>query len=174
MGPTAGRSWHRAGGALSVCAMKHALSALALSLSLAAALALPAVAQGPAETVTVGGAGKTTTFTVELANTKPAAEAGLAGRASLAKDRGLLIDYRTLGEPASPTMKGVTIGLDMLFLGPDGTITGIIQYARPGSLRPLWTGLGWVATMEIPAGQVAALGIKTGEKVRGKLFGNGG
>ena len=154
--------------------MKHALSAVAFSGSLLLALALPAAAQGPTETVTVGSAAKSTTFTVELANTKAAADKGLAGRTELAKDHGLLIDYRNVGEPATPTMKGVTIGLDMLFLGPDGTITGIIQYARPGSLRPLWTGLGWVATMEIPAGQVAALGIKTGDKVRGKLFGNAG
>ena len=154
--------------------MKHALSALALSLSLGFALALPAVAQGATETLLVPGGGKTTTFTVELATTKAAAEKGLVGRTDLAKDNGLLIDYRAVGEPATPTMKGVTIGLDLLFLGPDGTITGIIQNARPGSLRPLWTGLGWVATLEIPAGQVAALGIKTGDKVRGKMFGNAG
>ncbi len=155
--------------------MKHALSALAFSLSLGFAMAVPAAAQGATETVTVASGGKSTTFTVELAATRAAADKGLIGRTELAKDHhGLLIDYRAVGEPVTPTMKDVTIGLDLLFLGPDGTITGIIQYARPGSLRPLWTGLGWVATMEIPAGQVAALGIKTGDKVRGKLFGNAG
>lgn len=151
--------------------MKHALSALVLSLSLGAALALPAAAQGATETLTVGAAGKMSTLTVELASTKAAAAAGLAGRASLATGHGLLIDYRTLGEPVSPTMKGVTVALDFVFLGSDGTITGIIQNARPGSLRPLWTGLGWSAVVEIPAGQATALGLKTGDKVRGKPFG---
>ena len=170
----AGHSWLCRGGALSVCAMKHALSALALSLSLGFGFALPAAAQGPTETVVVGNGAKTATFTVGVANTRAAADKGLAGRADLAKDRGLLIDYRNNGEPASPTMKGVTVGLDMLFLGPNGTITGIVQYARPGSLRPLWTGLRWVAVMEIPAGQVAALGLKTGNKVKSKAFGNAG
>ena len=71
-------------------------------------------------------------------------------------------------------MKGVTIDLDVLFLGPDGTIIGIVQGARAGSLRPLWTGLGWAAVLEIPAGQATALGLKTGDKVRGKVFGNAG
>ncbi len=143
-------------------------------MSLSLALTLPAAAQGPTETVMIASGGKSSTFTVEMATTKAAADKGPVGRTDLAKDHGLLIDYRAVGEPATPTMKDVTIGLDLLFLGPDGTITGIIQYARPGSLRPLWTGLGWVATLEIPAGQVAALGIKTGEKVRGKMFGNAG
>ena len=154
--------------------MKHALSALVLSTSLGFALALPAVAQGPTDTVMIASGGKSVTFTVEMATTKAAADKGLIGRADLAKDHGLLIDYRAVGEPSTPTMKGVAIGLDLLFLGSDGTITGIIQYARPGSLRPLWTGLGWSATLEIPAGQVAVLGIKTGDKVRGKMFGSAG
>ena len=154
--------------------MKHALSALVLSTSLGFALALPAVAQGPTDTVMIASGGKSVTFTVEMATTKAAADKGLIGRADLAKDHGLLIDYRAVGEPSTPTMKGVAIGLDLLFLGSDGTITGIIQYARPGSLRPLWTGLGWVAVMEIPAGQVAALGLKTGDKVKSKAFGNAG
>lgn len=132
------------------------------------------MAQGATETATVVSGDKTHAFTVELANTKAAADKGLAGRASLGNDQGLLIDYRQIGQPDTPTMKGVTIGLDLLFLAPDGTITGIIQYARPGSLRPLWTGLGWVVTMEIPAGRVAALGIKPGDKVKAKAFGNAG
>jgi uncharacterized protein len=154
--------------------MKHALAAFALSVPVAFALAFPASAQGATETATVISGGKSHAFTVEIANTKAAADQGLIGRASLPNDHGLLIDYRPVGQPATPTMKGVTIGLDLLFIAPDGTITGIIQYARPGSLRPLWTGLGWVVTMEIPAGQVAARGIKPGDKVKAKAFGNAG
>lgn len=153
--------------------MKHALSALALSLSLALAAALPAAAQGT-ETVSVTSGGKTTTFTVELATTQAAADKGLGGRTELAKDHGLLIDYRPIGKPSSPTMKGVTVGLDFLFLAPDGSITCIIANARPGSLRPLWTGLSYVAALEIPAGQAAALGIKPGDKVKAKTLGNAG
>lgn len=151
--------------------MKHALSAFALSLSTGFALALPAVAQ---ETVSVTGGGKTTTFTVELATTQAAADRGLGGRTELARDHGLLIDYRAIGKPSSPTMKGVTVGLDFLFIAPDGSITCIITNARPGSLRPLWTGLSYVAALEIPAGQAAALGLKPGDKVKAKVLGNAG
>lgn len=147
--------------------MKHVLSPLAFALAFAA----PAFAQ---ETVTITSGDKTHTFKVQTAETRAAAVAGLAGKTALAADEGLLVDYRKVGEPLSPTMKGVAFNLDMLFLSADGTIVGTVQQARAGSLRPLWVGLASVATLEIPAGQVAALGIKTGDKVRGKAFGNGG
>lgn len=150
--------------------MKHAISAL-VGLSFGFALALPAVAQ---ETVSVSSGGKTSTFTVEVAKTQAEADKGLGGRTELAKDHGLLVDYRAIGKPSSPTMKGVTIGLDFLFLAPDGSITTIIANARPGSLRPLWTGLSYVSALEIPAGQAAALGLKPGDKVTGKVLGNAG
>lgn len=150
--------------------MKHAIFALAASLSLV--LAAPAFAQS--ETVTITSGDKTHTFTAEVAGTKAAAEAGLAGRTTLAKDAGLLIDYRAVGEPMSPTMKGVTMDLDMLFLAADGTVVGIVKQARAGSLRPLWTGLSSVATLEIAGGQVVALGLKTGDKVRAKGIGSAG
>jgi uncharacterized membrane protein (UPF0127 family) len=149
--------------------MKRTLFAIALALVLPAA----AMAQ-PAETLTILSGEKTHTVKVDVAETKPAAVAGLAGRAALAAGEGLLIDYRKVGENPSPTMKGVGFDLDVVFLAPDGTIVGMIQQARAGSLRPLWVGLGSAAVLEIPAGQVAALGLKTGDKVRHRAFGNAG
>lgn len=146
--------------------MKHALAALVLSLGLAA----PALA----ETVTIASGEKTHTFNVEVAETKAAAEAGLKGRTEIAKDGGLLVDYRKVGDFNSPNMKGMLVDLDFLFIAADGTVVATIQHARAGSLRPLWAGLGLVATLEIPSGQVAALGIKPGDKVRGRTFGNAG
>jgi uncharacterized protein len=74
----------------------------------------------------------------------------------------------------SPTMKGVAFDLDVLFIAPEGTIVAVIQHARAGSLRPLWVGLGSTAVLQIPSGQVAALGIKPGDKVRHKAFSNAG
>lgn len=150
--------------------MKHTLFVFAATLSLA--LAAPAFAQ--TETLTITSGDKTHTFTVELAETKAKAEAGLAGRATLAKDAGLLIDFRKVGEQVALTMKGVAMDLDVLYLAPDGTIVGIVKQARAGSLRPLSTGLNAVAAVEISGGQVSALGIKTGDKVRAKATGNAG
>jgi uncharacterized membrane protein (UPF0127 family) len=149
--------------------MKRTLLALALALTLPAA----AIAQ-PAETLTIASGGKTHPVKVDVAETKAAAEAGLVGRASLPAGEGLLIDYRKVGENLSPTMKGVAFDLDVLFVAADGTIVGTIQHARAGSYRPLWVGLGSSAVLELPSGQVAALGIKTGDKVRHRAFGNAG
>lgn len=131
---------------------------------------MPAAAQ----TATIVSGDKTHPLNVELVETKAAAEQGLAGRAQLPTGSGMLIDYRKVGEPLTPTMRGVTFDLDLLFLAPDGTIVGIIQHARAGSLRPLWVGLRSVAVLEIPSGQVTALGIKTGDKVRHGSFSNAG
>jgi uncharacterized membrane protein (UPF0127 family) len=149
--------------------MKRTFFAIAFALVLPAA----AIAQ-PAETLTIVSGDKSHTVKVDVAETKSAAEAGLAGRTALAAGEGLLIDYRKVGENMSPTMKGVGFDLDLLFVAPEGTIVGVIQHARAGSLRPLWVGLGSSAVLEIPAGQVAALGIKPGDKVRHRAFGNAG
>ena len=46
--------------------------------------------------------------------------------------------------------------------------------ARGGSLRPVAPGLGAAAVLQIAAGQSAALGIKPGDTVKNKIFGNGG
>ena len=149
--------------------MKRSLFAIAFALVLPAA----AIAQ-PAETLTIVSGDKSHTVKVDVAETKVAAVAGLAGRTALAAGEGLLIDYRKVGENLSPTMKGVGLDLDLLFVAPEGTIVGVIQHARAGSLRPLWVGLGSSAVVELPKGQVAALGIKPGDKVRHRAFGNAG
>ncbi|MFZ4684997.1 MAG: DUF192 domain-containing protein [Hyphomonadaceae bacterium] len=149
--------------------MKRSLFAIAFALVLPAA----AIAQ-PAETLTIVSGDKSHTVKVDVAETKAAAVAGLAGRTALAAGEGLLIDYRKVGENLSPTMKGVGFDLDLLFVAPEGTIVGVIQHARAGSLRPLWVGLGSSAVVELPKGQVAALGIKPGDKVRHRAFGNAG
>jgi uncharacterized membrane protein (UPF0127 family) len=148
--------------------MKKLIAGLVVS----ACLAAPAFAQ--TDTVTIASGDKTHTIRVDVADTLPAATAGLAGRTALPAGQGLLVDYRKAGDFVSPTMKGVAFDLDFLFVAPDGTIIATVQHARAGSLRPLWAGLGLVAAVEIPAGQVAALGIKTGDKVRHRIFGNAG
>ena len=144
-------------------------------LAFAFALLLPAAAIAqPAETLTVTSGDKTHTVKVDVAETKAAAETGLVGRTALAPGEGLLIDYRKSGENMSPTMKGVAFDLDVLFVAADGTVVAVIQHARAGSLRPLWAGLASTAVLQIPSGQVAALGIKPGDKVRHKAFSNAG
>ena len=81
---------------------------------------------------------------------------------------------RTAPEGSALNMKGVTVNLDLLFVGPEGTVVAIAQNARAGSVRPLNPGLRSAAVIEIAAGQAAALGLKPGDKVRHKVFGNAG
>jgi len=147
---------------------------LIVSAVLAAALAPSALAQGATEPLSIVSGDKTSTFQVEVVNTMAAIQKGLGGRASLAKDHGLLMDSRAVREPIVLTMKDVAFELDVLFLDIDGTIRAIVSGARPGSLRPLDPGLGAAAVLEIAGGQAAALGFKPGDKVKSKLFGNGG
>lgn len=147
---------------------------LFVSILVAALLAGAAHAQGATEPLSIVSGDKTHAFQVETVNTLPAIQQGLTGRASLAKDHGLLMDFRTLKERTVLDMKGVAVELDMLFLDSDGTVRAIAVNARPGSHRPVDPGLAAAAVLQILGGQSAALGVKPGDKVRNKLFGNGG
>jgi uncharacterized protein len=152
---------------------------LLLSAVLAAAFATPAfapsaLAQGATEPLSIVSGDKTHVFQVEVASTPADITKGLSGRASLAKDHGLLMDSRTLKEPIALNMKGVQVDLDMLFLDGDGTVRAIAVGARPGSLRTITPGIGAMAVLQIPGGQSTALGLKPGDKVKNKIFGNAG
>ncbi len=147
---------------------------LLVSIALAATLVSTARAQG-VEPLSITSGDKTHAFQVEVVNTAPAIKQGLGGRTSLAKDHGLLMDLRTIqGDDTVINMKGVTVELDMLFLDTDGTIRAIAVSARPGSLRGVTPGLAAAAVLQIPGGQSAALGLKPGDNVNNKIFGNGG
>lgn len=141
---------------------------------LAAAFAAPALAQGATEPLSIVSGDKTHAFQVEVANTVAGITKGLSGRASLAKDHGLLMDSRTLKEPIKLTMQGVQVELDTLFIDTDGTVRAIVVGARPGSLRNLSPGVGAMAVLQIAGGQSTVLGLKPGDKVKNKIFGNGG
>ncbi len=141
---------------------------------LAIAPPAPAFAQGASEPLSIVSGGKPNVFQVEVASTPEARARGLGGRDALAKDHGLLLDYRTVKEQSAVTMKDVKVDLDMLFLDGDGTVIAIATNARPGSLRPVAPGLGAAAVLQIAGGQSAALGLKPGDKVKNKMFGNGG
>ncbi|OYX47541.1 MAG: hypothetical protein B7Y90_12760 [Alphaproteobacteria bacterium 32-64-14] len=150
--------------------MKKLVALFALSLVIAA----PAFAQGAIEPLTIVSGAKTHTLKVEVADTPEEIAKGLMGRGSLAADQGMLFDMRTAPEGTALNMKGVTVNLDLLFVGPEGTVVAVAQNARAGSVRQLNPGLRSAAVIEIAAGQAAALGLKPGDKVRHKVFGNAG
>ncbi len=141
---------------------------------LAAALVSPALAQTPSEAVSIVSGGKTHAFQVEVADTLPEISKGLSGRTTLGKDQGLLMDFRQVREQYNLNMKGVQVDLDMLFIDGEGMVRAIAANARPGSLRTVAPGLGSAAVLQIAGGQAAALGLKPGDMVKNKIFGNGG
>lgn len=148
--------------------MKKLLSIAAL----AAVFALPAFAE--TEPLSIVSGDKTHAFQVDVAATPEARAKGLNGVETLAKDHGLLVDYRKVTEQESISMKGVKMDLDMLFLDGEGTVVAIANSARAGSLRAIAPGVSAAAVLEIPGGQAVALGLKPGDKVKNKMFGNGG
>lgn len=150
--------------------MKKLLASAVFSL----AIALPAFAQGPTEPLSIKSGDKTHAFNVEIADTPEEITQGLAGRASVAAGQGLLLDMRKAPDGVLLNLKGVQVNLDLLYVGADGTVVAVIQNARAGSLRPLAPGLRSAAIIEIAGGQAAALGLKPGDKVTHKAFGNAG
>ena len=147
---------------------------LLVTAALVLAAAMPAFAEGAAQPLTIKSGDKSHTFQVEAAHTLPEITKGLAGRASLAKDHGMLLDFRNIKEQYTLNMKGVTVELDMLFLDTDGTIRAIASSARPGSLRTIAPGIGSASVLQIAGGQASALGLKPGDKVTSALLANGG
>jgi hypothetical protein len=69
------------------------------------------------------------TLTLETAVTDEEQKRGLMGRESLAADGGMLFVFDS-AEPRSFWMKNTLIPLDMIFVGPDGTVLNV-EHASP-------------------------------------------
>lgn len=161
--------------------MPVAMKKLALSIAFAATLAGAALAQapadpkpappGPTDPLNIVSSGKVHAFKVELADTPQESELGLMYRQSIPKDGGMIFDF---GQPKQTGMwmKNCLFPQDMLFLGSDGTVLAIAQNARPGSERIIDPGFPVKGVLELNGGTTKALGIKPGDKIQHKMFGN--
>lgn len=110
-------------------------------------------------------------FSVELADTPEEREFGLMYRRELAADAGMLFDFGK-PRPVSMWMKNTLIPLDMLFLRSDGVIANIIQRAVPGSLDARASAGPVLAVLEVNGGTAERLGIRSGDHVVHRIFGN--
>ena len=110
-------------------------------------------------------------FTVEVATTPASRRRGLMHRRSMAPDAGMLFDYGRAAH-AAMWMKNTFIPLDMLFIGGDGLILKIAERTMPHSLETMTSDGPVRAVLEVNAGTVARLGIRTGDLVRHVLFAN--
>ncbi len=133
----------------------------------AAATALEMFAVSP---LAISSAGKTHTFTVELAVTEAQRAQGLMWRRRLAPDRGMLFVYRRQ-RVLSMWMKNTLIPLDMLFIDRAGVIVRIHERAVPGSLRVISSGKRARAVLELNGGTVSRLGLRPGDRVLHQALG---
>ena len=144
-------------------------------IALFALLPAPLWADQPAlskiEPLTIATENDATMFTVEIADTDDLRERGLMFRQRLPENRGMLFDF---GEPRPVSMwvKNTYIPLDMLFIRADGTIAYIAENTTPKSLDTVGITEPVLAVLELAGGTAKKLGIRTGDKVYHRLFGN--
>ena len=114
--------------------------------------------------LTVESADTTHHFTVEVADTPEAQAKGLMFRTELGDDEGMIFTYD--GTTAqSFWMKNTPLPLDIIFIGPEGTISNIAAMTTPYSLDSVYSVGPVLGVLELRGGRAAELGIEAGDKV---------
>jgi len=131
-----------------------------------AVAALPAckTAHTPTPTVTIDTGERKVPFKVELAVTPAEHERGLMFREHLDTDAGMLF----ISESARRQvfwMKNTLIPLDMIFIGADWRIAGIVENAEPRTLTSREVPAPSQYVLEIGGGLSARYGIRAGQLV---------
>ena len=149
------------------------------SIACAALLAWPVAAAAeptgpqpelPTRTLTiVSPSGARHDFTVEMATTPEEQEVGEMFRTNIPADHGMFFDWGVPRE-VPMWMKNCPVPEDMVFIGPDGTITHIAENTVPESLANISSGGVVRATLELRGGVTAKLNISVGDKIRGVVF----
>jgi uncharacterized protein len=120
-------------------------------------------------TLVVEADGARHSFLIELAATPSTRSSGLMYRRQLAEHTGMLFDFVTT-QPVTMWMKNTYLSLDMIFIDATGRITNIEHRTVPHSLKHIKSAGLVRAVLEISGGLAAKLGIKTGDKVKHKIF----
>ncbi len=116
-------------------------------------------------------AGGSFPFHVEIADTASTRARGLMFRQRMEADHGMLFVFDRL-EVASFWMKNTPLALDLLFIGPKGVIRGLHRNAVPYSTRPMISQMPVLAVLEVLAGTASRLGIRSGDRIRHRVFAN--
>ena len=149
--------------------MRPILAALGL-LILALGAAHAAAHHLPVESVVIETRTGPRAFKMEVAADDASRAQGLMHRTHLAKDAGMLFDFKTAVMTAF-WMKDTPLPLDMLFVRADGTISTVAANAVPYSTAEIASAEPVRAVIEIGGGQAQALGIAPGDRVRARVFG---
>ena len=109
--------------------------------------------------------GRETVFQIEIADTPAKRELGLQYRKELAADRGMIFLFPA-PSVQSFWMKNTPLPLDMIFIGSDRKIVGIVEQTVPFSLDSRSVGTPSQFVLEINGGLSKRLGIGAGDSVR--------
>jgi uncharacterized protein len=154
--------------------MPQVLRRAFLTLLLLPLLYVAAAFAGGAETsdlVIVAASGRHA-FKVELAANEAQRQQGLMFRREMKPDAGMLFDMGPREQEANFWMRNTFIPLDMLFIHSNGVIQNIAERTIPQSLATVPSDGTVKAVLELNGGTAARLGIKPGDKVLHRLFGN--
>ena len=126
-------------------------------------MASPPAATEPAKVIVHAG-DKEIPFDVELARTTEEHSRGLMNRASLPQGQGMLFIF---SRPSHQTfwMKNTLIPLDMLFIGADRRVVGVVSGAEPLTLSERSVPGESQFVLEINGGLCDRLGIGAGATV---------
>lgn len=103
-------------------------------------------------------------FQVEIADDNAERLRGLQGREKLPQGQGMLFIYEGCRQ-VSFWMKDTPVSLDIAFLDRNGDILEIAARTEPFSLEGIGPAGDVFAVLEVGAGELAALGISTGDRV---------
>ena len=126
-----------------------------------------APASAPANTaphVTIDAGDRKIVFRVEVALTEEQHARGLMYRTRLATDAGMIFVF---DEPQIQRfwMKNTLIPLDMIFIGADHRVVGVVENAAPETENERMVGAPSQYVLEIGGGLAAQLGIRAGQPV---------
>lgn len=110
-------------------------------------------------------------FRVEMAIDPQQQMVGLMFREVVGPEEGMLFDWGTPRESAM-WMRNTLVSLDMLFIAADGRIHRIAERTVPHSLATIESRGPVRATLELAAGTAERLGIRVGDRVMQRIFGN--
>jgi uncharacterized protein len=130
-----------------------------------------AAASLPVEKIVIDTRAGPRVFKVEIAADDASRSTGLMNRTHLARDGGMLFDFKTPVMTAF-WMKDTPLSLDMLFVRADGTISTIAANAVPFSTAQIVSAEPIRVVIEINGGVSHMLGIEPGDRVRGTVFGS--
>lgn len=109
-------------------------------------------------------------FKVEVAETDQQHAYGLMCRRRLAPDRGMLFDFHAPSDDVNFWMRNTLIGLDIVYIAPNGRVVSVARNAAPLDETPIPAGGTIRAVLEIPAGRAAQLDVEPGDKVVNRIF----